>query len=355
MIGGIQAAPDANVTTKDKGAQVLGKSLYRKRKAPLSGNTRSGRRRSKRTGLFAFMFLSIVLLTLSRINHDVVEEFRGGIAKLATPAFEVISKPILQLRRGLRNGRTLLTNVNELDRLKLENQKLQQWKWRAKQLEIRLNSYAKIIQAVERPPLGFVTGRVVSEGRGPFIRSVLLNAGRNDGVRNGYPVVSAEGLVGRVVNSGLTASHVLLLTDLNSRIPVEIGSNRTRAILRGDNGPAPRLTYISKGAKIIDGEDVFTSGQGGLLPRGLRIGKVNIGHKFYRVALFSDPGRLEYLSVLFFNTPGIDIADPTGASSRPRRLEQPVASGRKTPNPADSLTHAKRSSHTSSPASTGVR
>ena len=306
--------------------EILGSAYYKKKRRSMSGLTHLSGRRPGRVSLFGFMFISVALLTLSRINHGLIEEFRSHISEIATPAFELVSKPVIGFRRMMHNGRSLLTGVDELDRLKLENQKLQQWKWRAKQLERKLDAYAKIVQAVERPSLGFVTGRVVSEGRGPFARSVLINTGRKDGVRRGYPVVSADGLVGRVVNSGRSASHILLLTDLNSRIPVEIGGNRTRAILRGDNGSSPRLTYISKDAQIKIGAEVFTSGQGGLLPRGLRIGKVAIEGKFYRVALYAQIDQLEYLSVLFFKTPGIDIADIEAASGRPKRLGQPVSS-----------------------------
>ena len=290
---------------------------------------RSSPRPVARKSLFTFIFISLVLLTLSRINHDLISSFRGRVIALAAPTLEVVSKPVRQLRGVWQNAEKLFADTDELSRLRAENQKLQQWKWRAKVLEKRVTAYGKILQAVERPPLGFATGQVISEGRGPFLHSVLLNTGREDGVRTGYPVVSAEGLIGRVVQTGARAAHTLLVSDRNSRIPVEVGNNRSRAILRGDGVPDPRLTYLSKGNKIAVGDEVFTSGQGGLFPRGLRIGKVIVSKQLYRVKLHADLNRLEYLSVLFFKTPGLDIIDPRSRSnspSRPKRLEQPVAS-----------------------------
>ena len=290
---------------------------------------RSTPRPTARKSLYTFIFISIALLTLNRINHDLIYSFRGRVIALAAPVFEIASKPVRQIKYVWQNAELLIANSDELHRLRTENQKLQQWKWRAKILEDKLAAYAKIIRAVERPPLGFATGQVISEGRGPFLHSVLLNAGRKDGVRNGYPVVSADGLVGRVVQSGARAAHTLLVSDRNSRIPVEVGNNRTRAILRGDGIATPRLTYLSKGSQIAVGDEVFTSGQGGLFPRGLRIGKVVISGQLYRVKLYADLSRLDYLSVLFFKTPGLDLVDakPQPRSpSRPKRLEQPVAS-----------------------------
>ena len=290
---------------------------------------RSAPRPTARKSLYTFIFISLALLTLSRINHDLIYSFRGRVIALAAPVFEIVSGPVRQLKGIWQNAEILIANTDELNRLRAENQKLQQWKWRAKVLEDRLAAYAKIIQAVERPPLGFSTGQVISEGRGPFLHSVLLNTGRKDGVRNGYPVVSADGLVGRVVQSGARAAHTLLVSDRNSRIPVEIGNNRMRAILTGDGDSTPRLTYLSKGSKIRVGDEVFTSGQGGLFPRGLRIGKVVISGQLYRVKLYANLGRLDYLSVLFFKTPGLDLVDDKphpGSPSRPKRLEQPVAS-----------------------------
>jgi rod shape-determining protein MreC len=134
-------------------------------------------------------------------------------------------------------------------------------------------------------------------------------------VKAGYPVINAEGLVGRVVDVGPNSSRVLLASDVNSRIPVSIGPNATRAILIGDNGPDPRLLYLPDGAKIAVGDDVATSGVAGLFPPGLRIGTVTGDPNEARVLLRANLDRLAYVSVLFFNGPSRALAE--GLAGKP--------------------------------------
>jgi rod shape-determining protein MreC len=136
-------------------------------------------------------------------------------------------------------------------------------------------------------------------------------------VKTGYPVINADGLVGRIVDIGPTTARVLLASDLNSRIPVVVGPNGVRAILAGDNGPSPRLIYLPDGAKIAIGDDVATSGTGGLFPAGLRIGAVTGDLADPRVAVRANLDKLEYLSVLFFDDPSRALTeDQSGQASK---------------------------------------
>jgi rod shape-determining protein MreC len=102
---------------------------------------------------------------------------------------------------------------------------------------------------------------------------------------------------------------VLLATDLNSRIPVVIGPNSVRAILSGDNSPRPRLIYLPDGAKFNIGDDVSTSGTGGLFPAGLRVGSIVSAGPEPRVTLHADLDRLDYVSILFFDDPSSHLTD----------------------------------------------
>src|SRR5690606_34194086 len=116
---------------------------------------------------------------------------------------------------------------------------------------------------------------VIADTRGPFVRSVLVNAGAAQGVKTGYAAVNGDGLVGRTILVGEQASRVILLNDLNSRTPVLVGPSAVRAVLAGDNSAEPLLEFVPEGAGLFVGDEVVTSGDEGLLPRGLRIGVVS--------------------------------------------------------------------------------
>ena len=123
-------------------------------------------------------------------------------------------------------------------------------------------------------PCTIVTGSVIADARGPFLRSALINLGRDNGVRVGYAVIDGDGLIGRVVDAGSSVARVLLLSDLNSRIPVLVGPAGIRALVSGDNAAELKLEFLPDGASLYAGDEVYTSGSEGVLPRGLRVGVV---------------------------------------------------------------------------------
>jgi rod shape-determining protein MreC len=113
------------------------------------------------------------------------------------------------------------------------------------------------------------------------------------------------GLVGRIAEVGDRASRVLLLTDLNSRIPVTLQGSHERAILAGDNSPRPLLAYLAPNAKPEVGERVVTSGDGGVFPPGIPVGViVSVGGQV-RVATSSDLSVIDYVKIVDFGLSGM--------------------------------------------------
>jgi rod shape-determining protein MreC len=272
------------------------------------GDSASSRRRV-RPVLLLLIFIASGLMLLSRFDHSMLGDIRWEVSSWMTPVLRSAMVPVEPLREA---GRTISTQVSlgsELERLKRENQRLGSWEWRARQLETKLADLEALAKVVPEQKLQFITGRVVADSSGAFVHSVTIDAGRRRNVKTGYPVVNADGLVGRIVDIGPDAARVLLATDLNSRIPVVVGPNAVRGILAGDNGPRPRLIYLPDGAKIAIGDDVSTSGTGGLFPIGLRLGTMagDLGEP--RVALRADLDRLDYVSVLFFDDPSLGLTD----------------------------------------------
>lgn len=266
---------------------------YGGKKAPIGGRL-----------LFVLYFVCLILLIFSRLENKHILEVRGLFTDIASPILHAASQPAIYARRSKEQLVDYLDLFHELDRLKEENQKMKHYQWQAQRLERRLAQLRGLLNAVEEPALKYATGHVIADARGPFARSVLLNIGTAQGSREGYAVINGDGFVGRVVHSGKYASRAILVNDLNSRIPVLVGPAAVRAVLVGDNSANPRLEFVPNSARVFEGDEVSTSGHGGLLPRGLRIGLVVPDHdKQYRVHPHATLSELEYVSVLFFKSP----------------------------------------------------
>ncbi len=175
--------------------------------------------------------------------------------------------------------------------------------WRDETLTLRAeNGRLRALLGVRtEPPLPMVAAETVLDARGPFSNSRLVDAGADQGVTEGNPVLSDHGLVGRIAGVSANVSRVLLLTDVDSRTPVMIARTNGRAILTGDGGPNPALSFLRTHDAPQAGDRVLTSGDGGLVPRGLPVGSVVMGvDGVWRVALDSDSEPIDFVRVLLF-------------------------------------------------------
>ena len=261
---------------------------------------------------FGLYFLCAVLLVLSRIGHGVIADTRDGLVDLSAPLLEAASLPAIEARRAMERVRSYTAAFDEIDRLKDENDELKQWEWRTKLLERKVAHLRSLLNAVEEPGLAFATGRVIADARGPFVRSALINLGRKDGLRIGYAVINGDGLVGRTVDAGGSVARVLLLSDLNSRIPVLVGPAGVRGLASGDNSSELQLDFLPDGAAVYAGDEVYTSGSDGTLPRGLKVGVVAGSAGALKVKPYAELNSLHAVSVLFFDTPALVRTDPSG-------------------------------------------
>ena len=176
-------------------------------------------------------------------------------------------------------------------------------------LQARVTRYQTLLHAVPDPKLNAVLARVIGRASRPFLQTMILDAGRQDKAMPGQAVVDARGMIGRVYLTGQRTSWVILLTDLNSRIPVTIASaadksGNVQAMMTGDNTAMPVLDIVSRQEALHAGDQVVSSGDGGLLPSGLPIGTVvDDGNGGWRVALLADPASSQDVEILNFSQP----------------------------------------------------
>ena len=281
---------------------------------------------------FGLFFVCAVLLVMSRISHGLIIDARDWFVDQTAPVLEAASIPAIKARHAMDRVKSYAGLFGEIDRLTAENAGLKQYEWRAKTAERKVTQLRALLNAVDEPALHYVTGNVIADARGPFMRSALINLGRDHGLRVGYAVINGDGLVGRTVDAGGSVARVLLLNDLNSRIPVLVGPAGIRALAIGDNSAELQLDLIPDGATLQAGDEVYTSGSEGVLPRGLRVGMVAGVPGAYKVRPHADLSSLDAVSVLFFDTPALAATDPPATAS-PRPLSPTPEAGDEVPEP----------------------
>lgn len=121
---------------------------------------------------------------------------------------------------------------------------------------------------------GQIVGRIVANEPASLVQSILIDIGSKNGIEPGMPVVNELGLVGRVTDVYSNAARVLLITDSSSNVNTMLQNTRLRGILRGRAGQTPIMDYLPQDQKILVGDIVVTSGEGGNFPAGIPVGQV---------------------------------------------------------------------------------
>jgi rod shape-determining protein MreC len=248
----------------------------------------------------ALLVLSLALLIVGKANVELLERVGSTVGDALVPALEALMQPIAASRRLVEGVGELVALRDENARLREQNARLLEWQSAARQLTLQNAALRQLLNMrpdPERPTA--VTGRVVADAGGPFVHTVLVDVGAEDGVADGMAAVNERGLIGRVIDVGRHSARVLLLTDFNSRIPVMVEPSREQAILAGDNTRRPGLVFLPLNPRLSVGDRVVTSGRGGMLPPGVEVGMVSaIDDTGVTVQPLVDFARLEYLRLL---------------------------------------------------------
>lgn len=258
---------------------------------------------------FTYVFLVLAafgIMLIGKADAILVERIRANVVDAMAPILTAMSTPVATVAEGIHNFQELAAIREENIRLREENRRLLQWQTVARKLEAENSSLHSLLNFSESPEPRFVTGRVIADTGGVFANSLLLDAGARDGVAKGQAAMTDVGFIGRVTEVGERSARILLITDINSRIPVLLESSRDRAILAGTNTDRPKLIHLSPGAKVTPGERVVTSGDGGAFPPGLPIGVVaSVSDGGVQVQPLLDRARLEFVRAVDFGLAGI--------------------------------------------------
>lgn len=267
---------------------------------------RSGQSAPVRTrGLFsaALMAASVAMLVASRWDLTIFDDLRRPVLAWSAPVLEAASRVMAPANRGLAQVAVAWGHVREVGALRVENARLTALAIKLQDLQRENNELKRIAGFASGPDEGRLTARVVSQAQGPVSRQLLINAGRNQSIKDGYPVMGGDGLIGRIIQAHDNTAAVMLLGDRLSRVPVQIGDRQIRAVLSGTGGAAPKLEFIGADGHLMAGDLVTTSGLGGLFPRGLVVGRVIADGADWRVDLTGEIDAPGIVGVLLVDTP----------------------------------------------------
>ena len=222
-----------------------------------------------------FLAGSLILIAISIGRPATFDTLRLSLMDAATPLISTVNTPIRAASDFVKDASGLATLQADNARLQAENAKLKEWYLAARTLQSENAQLQKLVNL--QPAAGhekIITAGLLTDTGSPFAKSIIVHAGTQKGVAKGAAVISSQGVIGRVIEVGETSSRILLLSDMNSRIPVTIDydGSAIHAILAGQNDAAPVLLHISAGTNIPAGAHIMTSGLGGLYPKGLPVG-----------------------------------------------------------------------------------
>ena len=251
----------------------------------------------QRFSLVALIIFSVVLIVLSRINFPAINYLKIGLNEVVYRVSFIVSLPEQQLNRSLISINNHLNLYNDHDQLKEKFKSL-----RGKELD---NEYLKFENERLRKIIDEyiintdeLVAKVLLDKESPFLRSIILNKGSKDKKRIGMAVLDGPYLVGKVVEVNYATSRVLLISDLNSKIPVILEPGDIQSIMSGSGKNNGQIQYFKTENILNEKKIVFTSGSGGIFKSGIPIGEIISGEE---IKFFSDLSQLTFVKVVSFN------------------------------------------------------
>ncbi len=258
-----------------------------------------------RFAVLLFVTLALIAIFISKTNPSLSEKVSMEFSDVGSRSPHTLLIPIDVTKQFFQDIEKYLFVYDKNAELRLKNRDLENRLSILSQAELENRRLKQLLHFVQEPEYKFISARVVGDTSSAFIRSILINAGKWSGIKTGQAVINEKGLVGRIIEVGNRSSRVLLLTDLNSRIPVITTDSGIRSILGGNNREHPELTYLPESSNIRTGEAVVTSGDGELFPPGLNVGKVYRSpedNKYY-IEPYVSSNSLQFVSVLEYHYP----------------------------------------------------
>ena len=251
--------------------------------------------------LIALILLTITILTLGKFNFKAVDYLKISLKEVAYRSSFIVSVPENLVKDFYQKTKIHFSIYDENIQLKKD---LKKQLSKSYNIEFILAENKRLKETID--DLDYfsdeIVGKVLLDKKSPFLQSVIVNKGSKDKVTIGMAVLDGDYLVGKVVDVTYSTARILLLTDLNSKIPVDILPNNVKSILSGTGEESGIIQYI-KSENIIENQSkVFTSGAGGIFKPGIAIGEISkkTGSLDLNVNFYSDFSQLRFVKLVSY-------------------------------------------------------
>lgn len=261
---------------------------------------------AKKFAIVILFLTAFALMLLNKTESVILEKTSSLATDLVSPIVDLLVVPA----RAIASVYDYFGEIKEVykdnQNLREENKKLLNLYDKMKVLEVENKLLANLLNYVSPPEARYITARIIAEEGDAFSHSVIAYTGNSNAIKKGQVALSDRGVVGRIDKVGNMYSKILLITDINSRIPVMVEKNRVRGILAGDNTSVPKMVFIPLDAELNIGDRIITSGVAGVFPSGLPVGQIaSVEKNNVTVKPYSNLNSLEYIRIVDYGLEGI--------------------------------------------------
>jgi len=255
----------------------------------------------QRFSLIGLIFFSIGLLVLSKINLPVTNYLNIILNEIVYRSSFIVSVPEKKIQDFNIRIKNHYNTYNDYLKVKEELKSLQSKKYETEFLKSENDRLKKTIDEYIYNSEELVA-KVLIDKKSPFLKSIIVNKGSRDNVKLGMAVLDENYLVGKIVEVNYSTSRALLVSDLNSKIPVGIEPGNIQSILSGTGKQNGKIEYLESEIVINDKSVVYTSGSGGLFKSGIPVGIYHKETEEYLevVKFFSKLSQLTFVKLVSF-------------------------------------------------------
>lgn len=253
---------------------------------------------ARRLFVVILFLLSFFFILLSKVDSVVIEAANKAALDVTGPVMQLVEYPARIIHRVYTYFYDISHIYAENRALRAENKQMMMLQNKVRALEVENQLLGRLLNYVPPADATFISAKIIAESGDNFTHMLLVYIG-DEVVKKGQIVLSDESVIGRIDEVGEHYARVVLVTDINSKIPVVVERTRARAILSGNNTVMPQLMFLRSVADVQEGDIIVTSGVGGMFPAGLPIGFVNsVRNGEITIETIADIGRIEYVRIV---------------------------------------------------------